>query len=62
MRIVNDAAEKVLGPMFAGPLQMSDVRKKWNGSTMEFSLTAGLSAVRVGWEHSVSPTPRLSRA
>lgn len=47
MRIVNGAADQVLRPIFTGPLQMSDVQKCWNGSTMEFSLTAGLSAVRV---------------
>ena len=52
MRIVDGAAEQVLGGMFSGALRMSDVQKRWNGSTLEFSLTAGLSPVRVpikGW-------------
>jgi hypothetical protein len=43
-RIVNQATDQILRPLFAGPLQMSDVRKQWNGSTLDFSLTASVSA------------------
>jgi hypothetical protein len=56
MRIVNDATDRVLGPIFSGPLQMSGVQKQWTGSTLDFSLTAGLSAVRVPIKGSILVT------
>ena len=56
MRSVNGAADQVLGGIFTGPLHMSDVHKHWNGSTMEFSLTAGMSAIRVPIKGSILVT------
>src|SRR3954469_22769889 len=44
IRIVNNAADQALRPMFTGPIQMSNVQKKWTGSTMDFSLTVGFGA------------------
>ena len=41
-RIVNDAADQILRPLFSGPIRMGDVRKQWNGSTLEFSLSASV--------------------
>jgi hypothetical protein len=56
IRIVDGAVDQALGPMFSGALRMSNVQKRWNGSTMEFSLTAGLSAVRVPIKGSILVT------
>jgi len=57
IRAVDKATEQVLRPIFSGPLKMSDVQKQWNGSTMDFSLTAGLgAAVRVPIKGSILVT------
>jgi hypothetical protein len=42
MRIVNGATDQILRPMLSGPLKMSDVRKEWNGSTLNFSVMASV--------------------
>lgn len=47
MRVVNDATDQVLRPLFSGPITMSDVQKQWNGSQLNFSLAAGMGLVRV---------------
>ena len=52
MRIVDDATDQMLRPVFSGLVHMSDFQKQWNGSRLTFSLKAGLGAVRVpinGW-------------
>ena len=46
-RIVNDASDQILRPLLSGPLRMSDVRTQWNGSTLEFSLTASVGGAPV---------------
>jgi hypothetical protein len=59
MRAVNDAADQILRPLFSGPLKMSNVRKQWNGSTLEFSLTAGVGgAIAVPINGSIVVTER----
>ena len=55
-RIVNDAADQILRPLFSGPLQMSNVQKQWNGSTLDFSLTAGVGAIAVPIQGSIMVT------
>jgi hypothetical protein len=52
MRIVDDATDQMLRPVFSGLVHMSDFQKQWNGSRLTFSLMAGISALRVpikGW-------------
>ena|SRR6266851_387771 len=52
MRIVDTAVDQVLRPIFAGPIQMTDVQKQWDASKLSFSLNAGQGIVRVpikGW-------------
>ena len=57
-RIVNDAADQILRPLFSGPLRMSDVRKQWNGSTLDFSLTASLGGIAAPIKGSIIVTER----
>jgi hypothetical protein len=52
MRVVDQATDQMLHPLFSGILHMSDFQKQWDGSRLVFSLMAGLAAVRVpikGW-------------
>ncbi len=52
MRIVDDATDQMLRPVFSGLVHMSDFQKQWNGSRLTFSLMAGMAALRVpikGW-------------
>ena len=52
MRIVDDATDQMLRPLFSGLVHMSDFQKQWNGSRLTFSLMAGMAALRVpikGW-------------
>jgi hypothetical protein len=52
MRIVDGALNQVLGPLFAGFIQMRDVEKQWQGNRLLFSLRAGLGVISVpvkGW-------------
>ena len=59
IRIVNDAADQMLRPLFSGPLRMSNVRKQWNGSTLDFSLSAGVGgAIAVPINGSIIVTER----
>jgi hypothetical protein len=52
MRIVESATDQVLRPIFSGPIQMTGIQKRWDGSRLTFSLYAGMGPVRVpinGW-------------
>jgi Putative polyhydroxyalkanoic acid system protein (PHA_gran_rgn) len=52
MRIVDDAFDQVLRPVFSGPLRMTNAQKEWSGSRLNFSMNAGVSIVQVpirGW-------------
>ena len=52
MRIVGDATDQILRPVFSGPIRMSDVRKTWDGPRLSFSLRAGVGTMQVpiqGW-------------
>lgn len=40
MRIVDGAIDQIVRPQMAGPLQIVDTQKSWDGSTMNFSLSA----------------------
>ena len=59
MRAVDSATDQVLRPIFSGPLKMSGVQKQWNGSTLNFSVSAGLGpAVQVPIRGSILVTER----
>src|ERR1043166_4818456 len=50
--IVDGALNQVLGPLFAGFIQMRDVEKQWQGNRLMFSLRAGMGVISVpvkGW-------------
>jgi hypothetical protein len=52
MRVVDQATDQMLHPLFSGILHMSEFRKQWDGSRLIFSLMAGMAAVRMpikGW-------------
>ena len=52
MRIVDTALNQVLGPLFAGFIQMRDVEKQWHGNRLVFSLRAGMGPINApvrGW-------------
>jgi len=52
MRVVDQATDQMLYPLFSGILHMSEFQKQWDGSRLIFSLMAGLAAVRMpikGW-------------
>jgi hypothetical protein len=36
-KIVNDSADQLLASAAAGPVQITDLHRVWNGSTMDFS-------------------------
>lgn len=51
-RAVDGAVERLLTPDGAGPVKISNVQKSWDGSTLNFSLKAGMamfSAPIRGW-------------
>lgn len=39
MKIVNDSADQLMASAAAGPVQVTDVNRTWNGSTMDFAFT-----------------------
>jgi hypothetical protein len=40
MKLVNDSADQLITGSMSGPVQVTDVIKRWNGSTMDFSFVA----------------------
>ena len=50
MKTVNDCSDQLLSSAATGPVTVTDVQKKWDGSTMHFSFTGKMgffsSAVR----------------
>lgn len=40
MKVVNDSADQLVASATAGPVQVTDIHRKWEGSNMDFSFTA----------------------
>jgi hypothetical protein len=40
MKLVNDSADNLVTSAASGPVQVTDIVKHWNGSTMDFSFVA----------------------
>src|SRR3954453_18686617 len=40
MQVVNDSADQLFATAAAGPVQVTDVQRKWEGSTMDFAFSA----------------------
>lgn len=38
-KIVNDSAEQLLAGTASGPVQVTDIHREWNDSTMDFAFT-----------------------
>jgi hypothetical protein len=47
MRAVNGAADQILRPDLPGPVKFSSTNRKWDGSTLNFTLSASLGPVSV---------------
>jgi len=58
IRLVNDAADQALRPILSGPIQMSDLQKRWSDSTMTFSLKVGFGGAQVPIKGSILVTER----
>src|SRR5690349_1219208 len=58
MKTVDDVVDKMFQPNGAGPLRMTDVRKNWNGSTLNFSMNAALMMMAAPISGTIQVTER----